>query len=414
MFFEHHGISQIKKKYFILYTNGRIVIDQQTSLKFEDCPNDLKHFISSKPLNISELTISKLEPEEGSMQSDFFENFYLYTDQINISEIDSYYGELAGLESVVSYFHKFLNPSDKGFDKLYKIDIKYHLLDILLILFPRLDYPQNQNGFLILDSLKPNDVVLIKDANSEKIIFRDILIVMEKFREEKKLLLKGADHDENRKLYLTMVADDETRLPFYMRTKNPSFPSFFYKLLPKLRISTVIYEENDSEEITDFQNVRIIKNMNDFDDSVIRRIKVSLQGKAEINLSTLIESDPELKKSISTDTVIKLLDKSFLEIGQKQVLPKYYVNRTVTSPTIKKSILRGRWCLFVICNVPEDYKFGNDDITLDFYLNEINNVDENDENIENTHIVTSSLRYSTELKKTISSMKKFKETFLIL
>ncbi|KAG5866001.1 hypothetical protein JTB14_006255 [Gonioctena quinquepunctata] len=193
---------------------------------------------------------------------------------------------------------------------------------------------------------------------------------MEKFREEKKLLLKRADHDKNRKLYLTMVADDETRLPFYMKTKNRSFPPFFHKLLPKLRMSTIIYVENDSEKITDIQNVRIIKTMNDFDDSVIRRIKVSLQGKAEINLSTLIESDPELKKSRSTDTVIELLDKSFLEIGQKQVLPEYYVIRTVTSPTIRKSILRGRSYLFVICNVPDEYKFGNDDILLELYLNE--------------------------------------------
>ncbi|KAG5884193.1 hypothetical protein JTB14_020716 [Gonioctena quinquepunctata] len=154
--------------------------------------------------------------------------------------------------------------------------------------------------------------------------------------------------------------------------------------MTKLKIATVIFDSkhilSDLSQTSrigkNSQEGRIVRNANDLDDEqfseLASRVKVQLQGKEEINLWSQIGNDADLRKEISLDLLISLLD-NILTIGSERKEIEIYIDRKLKLHVVDKSILKNGKYLFIISGLSKLKLFKC--MSLDYRMIEMKNDD---------------------------------------
>ncbi|KAG5884194.1 hypothetical protein JTB14_020717 [Gonioctena quinquepunctata] len=339
-FFTSNNISEEAKRFFILYSHCKVETEfKDPEFRFLPVEKDnFRCFISSKA---SQEVSSEYKIKEKETRADFLSMFYFYGDQLHSRDVPYEIRKVTGLNSdivnsILTYFYDFAE-STNTVEKLHKLDIQTKLLGYIFGDFiPPIVQSEHRS---ILDSFPTCSAVIISENDSELAIWSEILEQMRIHYQESTLKLQNweepltdnlqekmrprfnlsVDEKINTKyLYLHLVAKQQ--LPFYIKTENRSLAS---------------------------------------------RVKVQLQGKKEITLCSQIRNDASLRKEISIDLLISLLD-NIVTIGSQSEETEIYIDRKLKLQVVDESILENGEYLFIISGLSSLEMF--DCMSLDLYL----------------------------------------------
>nr|XP_023013178.1 uncharacterized protein LOC111503174 [Leptinotarsa decemlineata]XP_023013179.1 uncharacterized protein LOC111503174 [Leptinotarsa decemlineata] len=381
-FFSSNNISENTKMFFILYNNCKVEMtcEDPSKLCFKLIEKeDFRSFISS---NAFEEISTEYVINNSDICSEFLSQFYFYAGQLHSKDVPIEIERFTGMNrdfvtNMLKYFYDFAD-SKNPIEKISKVDVKTKLLGYIFGVFvPPTNHSKN---YSLLAIIKNFDAILIYEEYSEIAVWSDIIIYMREYYKEETLTLENWEKPlpvnlqekfrerfnlikevemNTKHLYFHLVA--QRILPFYIETRNEFFKPFFKKMIHKLDIITVIIDSQkfffhnpEFDSIKKTCNLKFLENIDDMNKeeylNVTTRIKVSLQGKQYFPLSSVIINDENLRKTISVDLLISLLDGD-IKFGSKRAEDPLYIGRKLKIPVLSEKILENKECLFIVCGI---------------------------------------------------------------
>lgn len=171
-----------------------------------------------------------------------------------------------------------------------------------------------------------------------------------------------------RLVYMFLVI--ERKVPFFIKSTNRLFDSFKSKLQCALDIYSVVFKvyEDDLSFVTE---TKVFRDFIDIEEKVYskysKKLEISFQGKADIDLYSLLKYNSLAQQRITVDNYIELLQNRCI-IGEPSNLPSYYINRQMSIPVLNQQVLKENDFMFFIFTFPKRAKFKNyKSINLEHY-----------------------------------------------
>jgi ankyrin repeat protein len=334
---------------FVLLTNRRFDLREGESIKLKHEDVEVKMFkVQPDPLvNTSTKGFCYKFVVEKAQHREFFDNFVLYTDQMNIDKIKKNIStrfETMFTCDKISFkdFMEFINEWSIREGKKPKLDtILTKRVITLCLLSPFIvpfmfdqDGTVDANSKLLREAIFHFNVTVFNSDSCDRLkrIYSDAIDEIDN------------NNDEIRKIGIkyqivptySSVVDDLTDLEktklLWLIGKFPLIVSAsprVYKAIHLCQNRKYIILGNE-DLACNFQNLSDLDAESEIYENILDNFQCSLQGKRKISLRNLIEDNENMKAVITTNELLQMLDESFSIGGPRESLPVPYVNRLIS------------------------------------------------------------------------------------
>ncbi|XP_063923966.1 uncharacterized protein LOC135138055 isoform X2 [Zophobas morio] len=380
-FSKHSKLQQNVK--MILFTNTSLNISEAKLLDFRQLVIDFVPSEENKLLNSSSRKpcchkINKNQ-EESSDYDEFFEKFYLYTGQADVTQLAIDVREMLKKnfmcdESIVSQYLQFITQWNMKEGNKLKLDKSWMTRFITLcVLSPHVrplsfdaTRSVNEKETIFREVVSKFDFSIIDERNYEKIshLWSDTINELQDLTEVGKINGKYL-------LFLTtfqfkedLLRDDPLKVnklmwllgkcPLVVQECPQVYGTFKIgcKNVIVLKAATKSVDENNKTTLGQnvFQKLSDLKEQVELYEKILTTFTFSIEGQKEACLRHLLEACEKIDSLITSDEVVEMLEGPLPIGNQKEVLPPSHIERSLTKILIDIEFLKrksGKRVVFV-------------------------------------------------------------------
>ncbi|XP_063923856.1 uncharacterized protein LOC135137984 [Zophobas morio] len=393
----------------ILFTNTSLNMDEakefdfgQLSVKF--VPSEENKILNTSGKNSCCHTLKN--NQDGSSKYDaFFEKFYFYTDQADVTQLDNDLREMLKKnfkcdESIVSQYLQFITQwSMKAGNKL-KLDKSWMTRFITLcVLSPHVrplafdaTRSVNEKETIFREVASKFDFSIIDERNYEKIshLWSDTINELQDLTEAGKINGKYLLFLKTLRVKEDLFRDDPLKVnkllwllgkcPLVVQECPQVYGTFKIgcKNVIVLKAATKSVDENNKTTLGQnvFQKLSDLKEQVELYEKILTSFTYSIEGQKETALTHLLEACEKIDSLITSDKVVEMLEGPLPIGNQKEVLPPSHVERSLTKILIDLEFLKrnSKKSVIFVSSVANFKSFKN--LLPDIKINEISNMNE--------------------------------------
>ncbi|KAJ3646951.1 hypothetical protein Zmor_024507 [Zophobas morio] len=371
-----------KANEFILFTNRAFEYDEHTILLLEEGELSI---IPVKVKAASELATEidsayqfKIIEEDWNVEmllkireyQKFFSKFYLYTDQKNVESLkksvtENFKTTYCSDEEIFEKFLKRLiqwNIKEDTKEKLNKEWVERMIALLLLSSYIKPLSSGSVNVVSVNDKMKifREAVSLFKITLLEKESYENLTSVWDDIRKDKNFDFTELENVTKRYFPAVTSIDNENidqvdpkifiqllwltdKCPLIIRQHENVEKAI--QLCPDKKFILIREgkKENWMENNAVFQNLSNLKDKPDLCERLMQNFTVSIQGKEELDLATAFEKSDEFLVGVTTDNLVEMLNGPCYIGGEREILPKPYIERSLFRNTINIKYLETFW-----------------------------------------------------------------------
>ncbi|KAJ3644336.1 hypothetical protein Zmor_027002 [Zophobas morio] len=323
-------------------------------------------------------TVSVPLSKEQQEYKDFFQNFYLYTDQANVFQMK---------QNVSNRFQKAFSCSDSAFDrylqfisnwtklqdekvKLNKSQMKKVItFRVLSHLIKPLSFkPVNKKIQMLQNAISEFDVTIFEKESELLVceIWGDKKCELENKLETINELITAYQLELNDVKKVGDLSDKSCSQLLWLLNICPlivSVSSSTYEIIQLCHQDKFVLLGNHTEDQISgrlvFQNLSDLFFKSEIHyQNITTAFEYSLQGKEELPLQCLIKENEDFRKGITTDDLVKMLEDTYFVGGKQESFDFPYINRFLTVNIIDFEYLKkiDKDTIVVIDCLPKGYQ----------------------------------------------------------
>ncbi|XP_063923958.1 uncharacterized protein LOC135138051 isoform X1 [Zophobas morio] len=393
----------------ILFTNTSLNMDEAKEFDFGQLSVKFVPSEENKILNTSgkiSCCHTLKNNQDGSSKYDaFFEKFYLYTDQADVTQLANDLREMLKKnfmcdESIVNQYLQFITQwSMKAGNKL-KLDKSWMTRFITLcVLSPHVrplsfdaTRSVNEKETIFREVVSKFDFSIIDERNYEKIshLWSDTINELQDLTEAGKINGKYLLFLKTLRVKEDLYRDDPLKVnklmwllgkcPLVVQECPQVYGTFKIgcKNVIMLKAATKSVDENNKTTLGQnvFQKLSDLKEQVELYEKILTTFTYSIEGQKETALRHLLEECEKIDSLITSDKVVEMLEGQLPIGNQKEVLPPSHVERSLSKILIDFEFLKcnSEKRVVLVSSAPDLQHFEN--LLPDTELKEISNIGE--------------------------------------